>query len=612
MNDQNTATAVPLASNSRLLNLPEELINEVFVFLPWRELVACQLTCRSLWRISKESLIWRRHCINDYKYWQGEGYFESLLRAPPASINWKQLFTHRKKQDRAIDQDLESILDSQANRVSTIHHTVLTRYDAKDALLRHLDVADDAEDVLSRRYWASEILGSIERSEALEEWLKLAAGEDVPLERALGAFDLFVAAKPPLALDDISRQLQAIADRFKADEAYESFQSGLIGDKAGLLSHWLRRHNYTGLDDNRAFRDWGNLLIGVALAESDHPSLPLISVAIYCLVAKRLGLNASCCSYPNKVLAMVNVDESYPESSQGNEPLYLDPHEGIMEIPVSRLKNQLSAWGVPHHQHAEFLGPATTISLVRRIGKNIEASLQDRPDGSQVLTNPDPRATRLLGRTDISTWLEPARAAYALCWTALIFPDANHRTMLDLRIPLTRVASQIQQLHRQDIFLLHKLTPHLPELLDPKFVSDIADEILELDSAAPVVHHRSELPLDERNKVLYRVGHVLKHRRYGYFAVVTGWDSVCRATSDWISQMRVDELPQGRHQPFYHVLVASDESTRYVAQENIDIEAYVSEEIPEGLERTAGQYFKRWDAPNHYFISNVKDQYPED
>lgn len=606
-----------IVSRSRLLALPDELINGVLVFLPWRELVACQLTCRSLWRISKESLIWRRHFINEYRFWQGEGYLQSLLQAPPASINWKQEFTRRKKQDHAIDQDLEKILDSQANRVSTIHDAVEFRYEAKDALLRHLDVADDAEDVMSRKYWALDILGSVERSEAIDEWLKLAAGEDVPLERALGAFDLFVATKPPLTLDEISHQLQAIADEFIADEAYERFESGMIGDKARLLALWLHQQKYTGLDNERAFRDWGNLLIGVALTETDHPALPLISVAIYCCVAQRLGLKASCCSYPNKVLAIIDVDESYPESSQGNDPLYLDPHAGINEIPgeipVSRLRQQLSAWGVPNHQHAEFLGPATTVSLVKRIGKNIEASLQERDRGSQVLTNPDPRATRLLGRTDISTWLEPSLAAYAICWTALIFSDANHRTRLDLRIPLSQVVAHIQQLHRQDIFLLHKLESHLPELLNPDFVSGMVKNIVDLDSDSPMVHRRSELPLDERKRVLYRVGQVMKHRRFHYFGVIFGWDTACDAHPDWIAQMNVDSLSMGRNQPFYHVLVAGDESTRYVAQQNIDTEAHVSDEMPEGgLVRTAGQYFKCWDAATRCFISNVKGQYPED
>jgi F-box protein 21 len=42
------------------------------------------------------------------------------------------------------------------------------------------------------RYYANSVLDLVHRSKALGEWGKLAKGESVALERALGAFDLFV------------------------------------------------------------------------------------------------------------------------------------------------------------------------------------------------------------------------------------------------------------------------------------------------------------------------------------------------------------------------------------------------------------------------------------
>jgi F-box protein 21 len=44
----------------------------------------------------------------------------------------------------------------------------------------------------NRRYYATAVLDHVHRSMALAEWSKVATGEKVPLERALGAFDLFV------------------------------------------------------------------------------------------------------------------------------------------------------------------------------------------------------------------------------------------------------------------------------------------------------------------------------------------------------------------------------------------------------------------------------------
>lgn len=42
------------------------------------------------------------------------------------------------------------------------------------------------------RYYATAVLDYVHRSEALAEWSRLANGESVPLERALGSFDMFV------------------------------------------------------------------------------------------------------------------------------------------------------------------------------------------------------------------------------------------------------------------------------------------------------------------------------------------------------------------------------------------------------------------------------------
>lgn len=42
------------------------------------------------------------------------------------------------------------------------------------------------------RYYANSVLDHVHRANALAEWEKVVNGETVPLERALGAFDLFV------------------------------------------------------------------------------------------------------------------------------------------------------------------------------------------------------------------------------------------------------------------------------------------------------------------------------------------------------------------------------------------------------------------------------------
>lgn len=52
-----------------------------------------------------------------------------------------------------------------------------------------------------------------------------------------------------------------------------------------------------------------------------------------------------------------------------------------------------------------------------------------------------------------------------------------------------------------------------------------------------------------------------------------------------------------------------DTSVRYVAEENIEV---IEPEVPFTLMSLAGKFFKRWDKENRVFMSNIRDEYPED
>ena len=52
-----------------------------------------------------------------------------------------------------------------------------------------------------------------------------------------------------------------------------------------------------------------------------------------------------------------------------------------------------------------------------------------------------------------------------------------------------------------------------------------------------------------------------------------------------------------------------DTSIRYVAEENVDI---IEPDVPISLMSLAGRFFKRWDGELRVFVSNIRDEYPED
>lgn len=118
----------------------------------------------------------------------------------------------------------------------------------------------------------------------------------------------------------------------------------------------------------------------------------------------------------------------------------------------------------------------------------------------------------------------------------------------------------------------------------------------------------------EPEKLRFRVGQVINHIRHAYRGVIYGWDTVCSATSAWIREMRVDDLPRGRNQPFYSVLVDLRDKpgnwTTYVAQENIEL----PEEARPVEHAQVGAFFTRFDEQARRFVPNpeLRARYPED
>lgn len=51
---------------------------------------------------------------------------------------------------------------------------------------------------------------------------------------------------------------------------------------------------------------------------------------------------------------------------------------------------------------------------------------------------------------------------------------------------------------------------------------------------------------------------------------------------------------------------------RYVAEENIELIASPFNELPRSLISIAGRHFKQWDVQTQSFVSNIRDEYPND
>ncbi|XP_048135204.1 clp protease adapter protein ClpF, chloroplastic isoform X3 [Rhodamnia argentea] len=88
---------------------------------------------------------------------------------------------------------------------------------------------------------------------------------------------------------------------------------------------------------------------------------------------------------------------------------------------------------------------------------------------------------------------------------------------------------------------------------DYALASKLRDEIsnLEADSLAA----SAKALAYENAEYAFRLGQKVKHKVFGYRAVVCGMDPVCCESTSWVEAAQIQKLARGSNQPFYQVLV---------------------------------------------------------
>ncbi|CAN8104832.1 unnamed protein product [Discula destructiva] len=489
-----------------------------------------------------------------------------------------------------------------------MHELAVVGPDVADQLTRLcLNTADDADDVLARRWHAEAILTLMGRRHAVDVWSRLESGEHVELEDALGAYDDFVLGRIP-GVGRISSSLDALAAAIR--EGRSGFDNLTIRQKAVAIAQHLRSEGVVGMSNLEDYHALRNNFISPGLEASDRDQrgcLPLQSVTIYCAVARRLNIHARPSNFPRHVHAIITAPADMTldgklrvEGDNADfepEMMHMDPFRQHEEIAEGDLLAQLSRIGVPPDQYAAFLGPASELEMVLRSARNILVSVdgQHMPGEDLAAAEDEPQTP------------DPAIAKYGALWSLFIHGDTDHDVATGRRRQAIQyLLEKFQADFSHDVDMFAETAPRLlvglPEL---PLVMALTQGMIAAGRAPKTPVAR---PDDEADPVQYRIGTYFEHQRYRYRGFIVGWNPTCSATSSWISQMRVDELPRGRRQPFYNI-IAADKSSRYVAEENI---APLQDRPPESLMRLAGRYFKRWDQESGRFISNMRDEYPDD
>ena len=322
--------------------------------------------------------------------------------------------------------------------------------------------------------------------------------------------------------------------------------------KAFAVAKFLREHNLTGIDDDSSYRDLQNNYIGMALQDVNHPSLPLLSVTIFCALAGRIGLDARCCGMPGHAHAMVFPD-STGESNSTNDisaAMFLDPYRSDEEVPLTHLLETLVSWGVQPENCSRFLNDSSIPAAVLRTCRNILATVHEF--GGQRENSETHPAVRLYG----NPYADMENAFYSALWANYMLTDLVSGTRTHNQqqfIPL--ILGRFERYFSMDASLIERY-------ICPLYNNPSNAEHWGLHEALRVVRAADQSPRQlkprnteiSRKKVKYKVGQVFRHKRYNYTAVITGWDIECGMNSDWIAQNQVDWLSKGRFQSFYHSL----------------------------------------------------------
>lgn len=146
-----------------LNELPNEIIYQIILCIPPASVPKVQQVSRQLNDLA-QPVLWRYHCRAQYNYWKPEREIHKKYSGSVAKVDWKKIFLERHSTDRAITYHLNSILSSQMSRIEKAQAITAHDYEAKDTLLRHLNVGKEAEDVLARRY--VRVMARVQRTSA--------------------------------------------------------------------------------------------------------------------------------------------------------------------------------------------------------------------------------------------------------------------------------------------------------------------------------------------------------------------------------------------------------------------------------------------------------------
>ncbi|CAE6476624.1 unnamed protein product [Rhizoctonia solani] len=552
-----------------------------------RTLVACMMTCRSLGQIAKTDVLWGPH------------YRVKYLRDQGHEGEWYTRYISRRKIDVKAISLLDDIISTPSTRDASIVQLVELGDLAWDTLnmeamcrvpdeIRDLWAKEDRErrterwegigeewngsggeteeilseepdrrnipkDWIQRRWWARQALGTMARASAVNAMSKVFKDEKPDpttfenarlFEEGIKALSGLMGANVAEIghnYDNLARACGRHLESIGIITDPRSYEFDLEAFSVGVCN-WMASQGFKKAHGDHYY-DLMNHFPHKFMT-SNRRTLPMSLVYTFVAIVTRLGLRASPVGFPGHVHAWIALPDSGPEWEDGSLAVDVFRSQEEAILTQETLMTKLEALGVPESQRRSLIAPSPAADMVFRAANNILHSVTSvRVQNTMDLSvSPETRAAALYASATSFLIARP-EAADASRFIGGIMSVVKEYFPLDTEPVLSRALGQLltRDPHQSIGFQLRHVVDRLKQ------------EFIEVNGRGPVQ---------------WWVGLVFRHRKFGYMGLVTGWDKECKADEDWIQAVGVNQLPRGRHQPFYSV-VGEDGGTRYVAEENI-------------------------------------------
>lgn len=405
---------------------------------------------------------------------------------------------------------------------------------------------------MNSRFQASIALQYLHRRRALQIWQDLRSGADVPLEVALLAFDLFVITGDSPDIEETLSDFDSLSQLFLSQTP--EFYLLETSEKALALITFLWEQGFKACPLGH-YRAMKNQFIGLTM-RTVRTAIPLTLVAIFCAVARRVGMKAYPCGFPNHMLAIVEAE--------GNEAVSVSCASASAGAGATAGKSSPTTAANPAAVNYQYYDLFCSPNRHPRLDKQRLLDDLSTHDPSLIpyLLSPSPILNIVLrqARNIINTCQLTSRAEADVI--NIGYPSINHTYALYSAIAahvilkpgyshnyVTQMSEICNSYLPMDVrFLEEEILPTVPEGREKGMLTNVVGALRAQDEMPRTVARR------DGEGVKYKIGMVLRHVRYGYLGAVFGWTQECKQGEDWVQVMGVDGLNRGRRQPFYHVV----------------------------------------------------------